>query len=65
MMKAKRKHNIIGSQSGAKFESLTASAPPIITGTAAPVSVFGRAANTQAFKEFVLTDSVIFLSFVR
>ena len=36
------------------FASVQASATPIITGTAAPDSVFGRAANSHAFTELVL-----------
>ena len=61
IIKAKRKHNIMGSQLGAKCESLTANAPPIITGTAAPVRVFGLEANIHARKEFVFIVSAILI----
>jgi hypothetical protein len=39
-------------------KSLIANASPIITGTAAPVSVFGRAARTHAFNESFFTSIV-------
>ena len=43
-------------------ESLKARARPIITGTAAPLSVFGRAANIHAFMEsFIISFDFIFL----
>lgn len=51
----------MGSQLGAKCESLTANAPPIITGTAAPVRVFGLEANIHARKEFVFIVSAILI----
>ena len=43
-------------------ESLKARAIPIITGTAAPLRVFGRAANIHAFMEsFIISFDFIFL----
>ena len=47
----------MGSHEGAKAESLVAKAAPIITGTAAPVKVLGRAASSQARGELVRTFS--------
>jgi hypothetical protein len=37
----------------------------IITGTAAPVSVFGRAANSHAFHEFLTIFSSCITNFVK
>ena len=67
IVKAKRKHNSAASQLNTSSPNCRASteanATPIITGTAAPDSVFGRAANSHAFTELVsiLSSSIIFL----
>ena len=51
MRNAKRKHNKAGT--GRKKPSFQAAETPIMTGTAAPVKVLGRAANIHACGEFV------------
>ena len=60
IMKANKKHKTTGIVLICHAESRRASAVAIITGTAAPVSVLGREASTQAFTEFVSTT----LSFI-
>jgi len=53
-MNANNTHNNAGIQpKSSSPRSLAANAKPIITGTAAPVSVFGREASIHAFAEFV------------
>jgi len=51
MKNAKRKHNKAGT--GRKNPSAQAAEIPIMTGTAAPVKVLGRAARIHACGEFV------------
>ena len=54
MRKANKKHNIAGTKRKCcQPVVLSASATPIITGTAAPARVLGRVASNHAFHEFV------------
>jgi hypothetical protein len=62
MMKANRRHNTAGSHWKATpiaRQSAHASESAMITGTAAPESVFGRAAKIQALGESVRIVSMI------
>jgi hypothetical protein len=69
MMNAKRKHKTAGNQLNTSpsypKESVYANAVPIITGTAAPLRVFGRAAKSHALGEFwiILLLAIVFLLF--
>lgn len=56
--KANSRHNTAGSRS--KLPAEAAEAQPSITGTAAPVSVLGRAASIHARKELVAVCVLIF-----
>ena len=66
MMKAKRRHNPAATQLNTPSPYISSSTyandTPIITGTAAPDNVLGRAAKSQAFMELVsiLFSSIIF-----
>jgi hypothetical protein len=57
MLKANRKQRMAGIHW--KVPSVYAKAHPSNTGVAAAANVFGRAANIQAFIEFVFTFSII------
>ena len=58
MRKANKKHNAAGTKRKCCIPvALNASATPIITGTAAPARVLGRAASNHALEEFVFIFS--------
>ena len=72
MANAKSKHSKAATQLKASVpystESTYAKATPIITGTAAPESVLGRAASSHALAEFVsifLSSAIIFQNFLQ